>query len=114
VNGELGRSQVSGTFRITATVPGSIVVRIPATAEAPAKLTIRNNHASAVIYGKWAPTAQTNPSVSANDAGIVLAAGDSYTDDAPPKDAVLILISTVADAQVNVDARWRMPEEAEI
>jgi len=110
----LGRSQVSGTFKISATAPGTVVCRIPPQAEEPAQVSLKNGHATAVLYAKWIPYNNTNPSVSTSDAGIRLEPYESYTWDKPPGAAMLLVLSTVDNSSAHVEGAWSMPDQPQL
>jgi hypothetical protein len=112
--GLLARSKVSGTFAISSSSPGTVVLRIPPTAEDPALVVVKNSDAAAILYGKWVPYDQTNPTVSTLDAGIRLEPYESYTEDKPPGNAALVFISTVNNSRANVNGNWTMPEDAQL
>jgi hypothetical protein len=111
---ELGSSQISGTFAITSTVQGTIVARVPPGALQPAQVAIRNTHASAIVYAKWVPQKTPNGLVSSTDAGILLNAGEWFAWNPPPRAAYLICVSSVNLSPLNVDANWRVLDEAEL
>lgn len=110
----LAPSQISGGFPISSTAPGTVVARIPADAQEPAVLTVMNRDAAATMYGKWIPLVQTNQNFQTNDAGIVLSAGDSYTWDNPPRNAMLVMLATVNNALCAVNGSWNVPGDAQL
>ena len=108
---DLPRSQVSGGFPVSVTAPGTIVARIPRDAAAPATLTVLNRHDTAIMYLKWIPLQMTGQSFHTNDAAIVLQpTRRGYTWDNPPRDAMLVALSSVEGAILAVDGSWHTPD----
>lgn len=110
----LSRSQVSGTFAISSSAPYTAGVRIPNGAQCPAQVSVKNGHASAVLYCKWVPLTLTNPNISTGDAGVTLLPYEGYTWDSPPAGAALLILSTVNGSPAHIEGVWAMPQEAQI
>jgi hypothetical protein len=109
---DLGAPQISGTFAVSSAAPGTTIARVPAAALQPAQVAVRNPHATAVLYLKWAAAKQTNVVVSATDAGVILNPGEGFVWNPPPCGAFLVVISTVDQSPICVDANWRLLDEA--
>jgi hypothetical protein len=88
------------------------VVRVPYDALQPAQVAVRNTHATAILYLKWAAAKQTNFGVSAGDCGVLLNPGEGFVWNPPPAGAFLVALSTVLNSPVCVDASWRILDEA--
>lgn len=107
----LPRSQISGTFAISNTQPGTAAVRIPAAALTPAQVSVKNGDPAAILYCKWTSLSRTNMALSSGDAGVRLEPLESYTWDSPPADALLLILSTVNLSPAHLEAVWAMPPE---
>lgn len=103
----LSTIQVSGCFPINSSNPPSVVVRVPQHACTPACVSVRNMDAAAIIYLKWVnDSAGGLSALNIADAPTRLAAGESFTWDAPPRQALLVALSTVNLALLGVEGNW--------